>query len=102
MKRRFAKIDANQTEIVEALRAIGCSVVSLAPLGNGCPDLLVGIFGKNLLMEVKDGDRPPSQRKLTSLEREFRETWKGQAATVYDAVGAIAVINYYTGRLDDD
>lgn len=91
--RRRAKTDANQTAIVAALRGIGCSVVSLAPIGNGCPDLLVGIFGRNLLLEVKDGDKPPSARKLTPMEREFAETWKGQKAVVTSAEEAIACVN---------
>ena len=53
--RRAAKIDANHGDIVEALRGIGCSVLSLAPLGKGAPDLLVGYWGRNTILEVKDG-----------------------------------------------
>ena len=40
--RRAGKIDANQPEIVAALRDAGCSVLSLAQLGGGVPDLLIG------------------------------------------------------------
>lgn len=93
MKRRAARVDSNHAEIVKALRSIGCSVVSLAPLGNGCPDLLVGIFGRNILMEIKDGEKPPSQRLLSPMEREFHSTWKGQLVTVLtvdDAIRAVA------------
>ena len=93
MKRRFAKVDRNHAEIVKALRQMGCSVVSLAPLGNGCPDILVGIFGRNLLLEVKDGDNSASRRKLTPLEREFHNTWKGQLATVLTVNDAIRAVN---------
>jgi hypothetical protein len=42
MRRRAAKVDISQPGIVKALRDAGCTVVSLAPLGNGVPDLLVG------------------------------------------------------------
>lgn len=91
--RRHAKTDANQTEIVAALRAIGCSVLSLAPLGNGAPDLLIGIFGRNYLLEVKDGAKPPSRRALTPLEKEFHNTWKGQVAIVETAEQAIEIVN---------
>jgi hypothetical protein len=94
VRRRAAKIDANQGEIVKALRAIGCSVVSLAPLGNGCPDLLVGIFRRNLLLEVKDGDKSESRRKLTPMEREFHETWKGKVETVHNVDEAIQAVTY--------
>lgn len=41
--RRAGRIDANQAEIVKALRAIGCSVQSLAGVGNGCADLVVNL-----------------------------------------------------------
>lgn len=92
--RRNARIDDNHAEIVKALRAIGCSVVSLAPLGNGCPDLLVGIFGRNLLLEVKDGAKCPSARKLTVLEKEFHETWKGRVCVVENAEQATNAVNF--------
>ena len=46
--RKYAKIDDNQPEIVKALREIGCSVQSLASVGGGCADLLVGYQGINV------------------------------------------------------
>lgn len=47
------KVDANQAKIVAALRAAGCSVQLLHAVGQGCPDLLVGVQGENWLLEVK-------------------------------------------------
>lgn len=38
--RRRARVDNTHPEIVEALRGVGCDVVSLAALGHGVPDLL--------------------------------------------------------------
>ena len=90
---RYGRIDSNHAEIAQALRAIGCSVMSLASLGNGCPDLLVGIFKRNLLLEVKDGDKSPSEQRLTVMEREWHETWKGQVVVVHNVDEAIAVVN---------
>jgi len=46
-------------------------------LGNGCPDIAVGFAGLTMLVEIKDGAKPPSQQKLTDDEREFFDTWKG-------------------------
>lgn len=50
---RSAKIDRNHREIVAALRAHGFGVQSLAPVGKGCPDLLVSARGKWYVLEVK-------------------------------------------------
>ena len=47
---RAAKIDANQNEIVDALRKAGCSVQILSSVGKGCPDILVGRGGRNYLL----------------------------------------------------
>lgn len=54
------RIDGNQAQIVRALRQVGATVLSLADMGDGCPDLLVGFRGFNILLEVKDGSASPS------------------------------------------
>ena len=80
MKKR-GRVDANQKEIVGFLRAIpGVSVVSLASVGGGVPDILVGFRRRNYIFEIKDPDKIPSQRKLTKAQKEFHETWRGQVA----------------------
>lgn len=90
--RRAARIDANHAEVVAALRKAGCSVVSLAAVGAGVPDLAVGIDGKNFFLEVKNGRKPPSARKLTDDEAAFMAAWRGQYAVVESAEQAIAVV----------
>jgi hypothetical protein len=69
MTRYRAKVDANHTDIVTALRSVGAGVQSLAMVGDGCPDLLVAFRGVWYLLEVKDGSKPPSHRKLTPAEQ---------------------------------
>ena len=86
------KVDANHAEVVAALRKIGASVVSLASVGAGVPDLAVGFRGRNLLLEVKDGRKPPSARKLTDDEAAFMAAWKGQYAVVESAEQAVAIV----------
>lgn len=76
--RKIAKVDDNQSEIVSALRQCGAFVTSLAAVGKGCPDLLVGFRGRWMLIEVKDGKKSPSERKLT----EWQEYFHAQAFTV--------------------
>ena len=90
--RRAAKVDQNQSEIVAALRKIGATVQPLHGVGSGCPDLLVGYRGVNYLVEVKDGSKPPSARKLTPDQVEWHINWRGQVAVADSRDAAIAVI----------
>lgn len=91
--RRAAKVDANQAEIVAALRKVGATVQSLAATGSGVPDLLVGFRGNTFLIEVKDGRLPPSARELTPDQIEWHVEWRGGACTVVNSVGeALAFI----------
>jgi Holliday junction resolvase len=91
--RRAAKTDRNQAEIVAALRKVGATVVSLAAVGSGVPDLLVGHKGGTYLLEIKDGTKPPSARELTPDQIEWHIEWRGGACTVVNSVGeALAFI----------
>ncbi|TGD82855.1 hypothetical protein [Hymenobacter wooponensis] len=74
--RTASRVDANQPAVVQALRAIGASVLYTHQLKN-CFDLLVGYRGRTFLIEVKDPEQPPSKRQLTAGEEEFRSTWRG-------------------------
>jgi hypothetical protein len=86
--RRAAKVDANQEQIVEALRTAGATVQTLAAVGKGVPDLLVGFQGKTLLLEVKDGRRPPSERRLTEDQLKWHGAWRGGPVAIVDGVDA--------------
>lgn len=83
-----AKIDANQEQVVSALRAVGASVQTLAAVGKGVPDLLVGYQGKTLLLEVKDGRKPPSARRLTEDQLKWHGAWRGGPLAVVDGPDA--------------
>ena len=68
--RYAARVDANQTQIVSALRAAGAYVWII-----GLPvDLLVGYKGHTFLVEIKDG----SKKRLTKLQADFFENWSGR------------------------
>ena len=86
--RRAARTDENQEQIVKALRAVGASVQSLAAVGHGVPDLLVGYEGKNILIEIKDGNKTPSKRKLTDDQVKWHDNWNGGAVAVVESVDA--------------
>jgi Holliday junction resolvase len=83
---RYAnRIDANQNQIVDAMRKAG-AVVRIISQGDGIPDLLVGYKGYTILMEVKDGDKVPSARKLTEAEQKFFDDWRGGMLAVVNSV----------------
>jgi Holliday junction resolvase len=90
---RAARTDANQREIVKALRKIGASVYVTSAVGAGFPDLVVGYCGRNWLIECKDGEKRPSERKLTPDQIEFKATWRGHWAVALDPLDAISIVN---------
>lgn len=86
-----AKADRNQPEIVAALRKIGAKVVPTHTIGQGFPDLIVTFNGRTLLLEIKDGQKPPSARKLTPDQETFHAAWTGELHVVESIEQAIAV-----------
>lgn len=91
--RRAHKTDANQKKIIDAMRVAGATVHSLAGLGNGLPDLLVGYKGCTILMEIKDGDKSPSRQKLTDYQVTFMSNWTGgPLAIVNDVESALRIL----------
>jgi Holliday junction resolvase len=80
----YARVDTNHKEIVAALREAGATVVSLAAMKHGCPDLLVGYAGETLLMEIKRD----SKSRFTPDQLEFMAKWKGGAVSRVDSVDA--------------
>ena len=85
--RRAAKIDLNQPEIVEALRKVGVSVVSLASIGQGCPDLLAAKGDKCWLIEVKG-----PKGKLTPDQTDFMLNWAGTVHIVRSPDEALKLV----------
>jgi hypothetical protein len=85
--RRASKVDDNQSDIIDALFAHQCSVQSLASVGMGVPDLLVGRDGRLFLLEVK----VPGE-KLTHHQELWHLHWKGYAHVVHSVDEALAVV----------
>ena len=75
--RQAARTDANQREIVVAMRTMGATVCDLSSVGRGCPDLLVGYRGKNFAIEIKG-----AKGSLTPAQIEWHDGWKGQVQVV--------------------
>ena len=69
--RRAARVDANHKEITSTLRQCGWTVHDTSGVGGGFPDLVVGKAGRLVLVEIKDGSKKPSARRLTKAEAAF-------------------------------
>jgi len=92
MPRNRARKDENQTEIVEGLRKLGISVAITHQLGKGFPDIVCGYHGKNYMIEIKDGNKSPSQQKLSDDEIVFHDEWRGQIDIANSLDAAVGII----------
>jgi hypothetical protein len=79
---RVRKVDANQPDIVQTFRAMGCEVWITSEIGRGAPDLVIRKGSQVRLIEVKDGLKAPSARKLTPDEQEFQTKWEPVYAVI--------------------
>ena len=73
-RRRKDRVDANQNEIVDALRKMGFSV----ELGHD--DCLVGINGLNFWYEIKNPNKISKTGKIHNLKKSQKDLlrdWKG-------------------------
>jgi hypothetical protein len=86
------RLDGNHVAIMDALRKAGMKPLSLANVGNGCPDLAIGFRGLTLLLECKDGSLAPSRKALTADEKEFFATWPGHVAIVESPEQAVTAV----------
>ena len=87
--RRAAKVDANQAEIVEALRGIGATVLLLHQVGQGCPDICVGWRYNNWLFEIKT-----SAGKMTKDETAWHLDWRGQVHVIRSFEDAVSLLEH--------
>jgi hypothetical protein len=86
---RKAKRDANEGEIITALRRVGASVQPLS-IPN-VPDMIVGFRGRNFLLEVKT-----AKGREETGQVEWAQLWSGQRAVVRTVGEAFAAIGLMT------
>ena len=82
--RRAARRDVNEGDIIKAMRAEGAYVKVIND--EGLFDLLVSYRGETLMIEVKDGAKPPSARRLTEAEQKFHDEWPGADLYIVNSV----------------
>jgi len=89
--RRAARRDAGEQDIIKAMREAGAYVRAIND--EGLFDLLVSYRGETLMIEVKDGSKPPSARRLTDAEQKFHDEWPGSDLYIVNSVEeAIALL----------
>ena len=80
MTRYALRVDANQSEVVTALKAAGARVWII-----GLPvDLLFAVDGRFGFMEVKDGAKSASRRKKTAVQDRFFSECQGLPVSLVD------------------
>lgn len=83
--RRAAKVDANQDDIVQALKRIGVSVEYIKkPV-----DLLICHRGETALMEVKN---PDGKDQLSKEQIDFIARWPGKVHVVRSVQEALVAV----------
>lgn len=77
---------------------MGCSVQDLSGVGGGCPDIIVGISGINVLCEIKNEE---TRGKLNVRQEKWHGEWRGQAQVIKSVDHAIRVVNHYRSIAGD-
>ncbi len=73
--------DANDSALTKIARQCGALVVKMRP-GQGC-DLLIVHRGRVLIVEIKDGAKPHSARKLTKQEQGLKDQCEYRGVPYY-------------------
>lgn len=81
MSRYARHTDENHRLVVNALRAMGCTVEPIQG-ATGTPDLLVGVFGLTELVEVKPMVGTTARRELRETQVEWHARWRGRKPVV--------------------
>lgn len=92
--RHAKRVDANHDAIKRAFRACGYTVHDFSGVGHGCPDLAVEKGQSVFWVEIKDGAKPPSARKLTPKEMLWGELLKrsGFAVRIVTSVDDVIAV----------
>ncbi len=93
VSRRASRVDDNHAIIVSIFRSMGVSVADTSGVHGGFPDIVIGFGGVTVLVEIKDGKKCASKRKLRPTQVKFHRNFKGAITVVESACQAIALAN---------
>jgi hypothetical protein len=75
---RGGRKDHNHSAITAAFLSIpGVSIFDLSDIGRGVPDLIVGVRGESLLVEIKNPATHYGRKGLNRRQLAFQADWKG-------------------------
>ncbi len=95
--RYAARVDRNQSVIIDALEKVGATVEPIRSTHGGCPDLLVGFQGRNYLIECK----VPTEGRLSEIQKVWRDNWSGGKPFVIKTVDDVILWAELIGCLPD-
>ena len=82
------RVDANHAALMAAARALGWSAVSIATVGDGCPDAIVAKGERTYLVEFKAGTKT-----LTPAEERWHREWLGVVHIVRDVTDLLTLLD---------
>lgn len=91
--RRHKRKDANHAEIVDFFRANGATVDDVSALPDLGYDIVIVYLDIVAFVEIKDGDKPPSARKLTKSEQSAALRHGEKFAVVENTEQAAGLLN---------
>jgi hypothetical protein len=84
MMRRAHRMDGNQSELVRSLIECNFTVRDTSMVGDGFPDFVCARNGRNLLVEVKDGNG-----QLLPGQKQFALEWKGAVIVAHSVIDVL-------------
>jgi hypothetical protein len=95
-----SKKDDNHNQIVNEFKILGWSVLEIYQLKNCCDIIIAkpcGEFLVTICIEIKDGKKAKSKRKLTEGEDNFKTLWRGYYEVIESIEGVHSVNKKYMG-----
>ena len=99
-KFRAFKKDANHAEIKLALVAAMLDPIDAADYGFPC-DFIVPYLGRIYMLEVKDGSKPPSGKRLTKEEEDLSNTLRKNGCKLYVVESTEEALQIFHPKADE-
>lgn len=96
---RHHKVDANHYEIVRALEQIGVGVLDTSGASGGWSDLVTFQRGVMRAVEIKDGDKSASRRKLTIAQVRAHDLARTHGCTIHVVTSVDEALRLHGARV---